>query len=252
MIRLVISDVDGTLVPKGESCVPENVKRAVGALISSGCSFAVASGRTYHSLRTLFNDHSDEIYYICCDGAVCVRAGRTLYRRPISEENVRRAFTAARQRGLSLLLSSDMEGYALDLEGGAFEQKLISEKTERFSVVESPFEVKKPIYKLAFYGERDGFGFIPSELRRSYHGGGWSEYVYRYADKGSALADLQARLLIAPRDTAAIGDGENDASMLLKSGHRYALTSALATAVGAEPCPSALHALELATLQRGE
>ncbi len=243
MIKLFISDVDGTLVPRGERIIPEELRRAVGRLISSGVRFAVASGRTYHSLSSLFGEYSDEIYYICCDGAVCVQAGKTLYRRPISEENVRRAFLTAKEQGSSLLLSSDRDGYALDGEGGAFLQKLVAEGTERFSPVKALCEVKEPIYKIAFYGKRDGFGFVPNGLRRSYHGDGWSEYVYRYADKGTALADLQARNSITARDTAAIGDGENDAPMLLKAAHRYALTPRLAELVGCDVCPSAIDAI---------
>ena len=93
--------------------------------------------------------------------------------------------------------------------------------------------MREQIYKIAFYGKSPCFTTAPTELRLSYKGNGWKEYVYRYADKGTALSDLQSRLYMAKFDTAAIGDGLNDASMLRGAKYPFALTEELKNAVPA-------------------
>ena len=41
-----------------------------------------------------------------------------------------------------------------------------------------------------------------------------AQYVNRFADKGSALSDLQMRLMLTKFDTAAMGDSGNDVAMM--------------------------------------
>lgn len=243
MIKLVMSDVDGTLLSGGESELSADTKRAIGALLSSGCAFAVASGRTYSSLSRLFREYSDMMYFICCDGALCVHSGRTLYHRPVSDEDIRKAFAISAEKRLSLLLSSATKDHIID-RGNGFTDELALSGTERFVTVRTLSEIKEPIYKLAFYGDTVGFNTVPNSLRLSYSANRWSEYVYRYADKGTALSDLKNRLYLTSYDTAAIGDGENDISMLKGAKYRFALMPQLAAATSAPMTNSAIEALK--------
>ena len=229
MIKLLISDVDGTLLKAGESTVSENVKKRLRAIVTEGGSVAVASGRTYRSLRHLLGDLADSVYLIPCDGALCIKGDRVLYHRPIPTETVRKAFAVAKENGLGLHLAAATCGYAFG--GSDFLAMLEGERVDTVTAVSSPTEVREAVYKLAFYGKSPCFTTVPSELRQSYKGGGWKEYVYRYADKGTALSDLQSRLFLAKFDTAAIGDGMNDVSMLRGAKYAYALTDGLKTAV---------------------
>ena len=216
MIKLLISDVDGTLLQAGEAVITENTKKRLRAFITAGGNVAIASGRTYRSLRLLLGDLADSVYLIPCDGALCVKGERVLYHRPIPTEVVRKAFIAAKENGLGLHLAAATHGYVF---GNAdFMTKLTEEHTDEVSTVSTASEVREPIYKLAFYGKSPSFATLPAELRLSYKGNGWKEYVYRYADKGAALSDLQSRLYLAKFDTAAIGDGLNDATMLKGAG----------------------------------
>ena len=64
MIKLLITDVDGTLLQKGEAAVGENIKKKLRAFIASGGTVAIASGRTYRSLSLLFGDLAENVYFI--------------------------------------------------------------------------------------------------------------------------------------------------------------------------------------------
>ena len=41
-----------------------------------------------------------------------------------------------------------------------------------------------------------------------------AQYVNRFADKGTALSNLQTRLMLTKFDTACIGDSGNDVAMM--------------------------------------
>ena len=51
MIKLVVCDIDGTLLEKGASVLSEETADALGALVSAGKKVALASGRSYYSMR---------------------------------------------------------------------------------------------------------------------------------------------------------------------------------------------------------
>ena len=228
-IKLLISDVDGTLLRAGESEVSVGIKKKIAAFLASGGNVAIASGRTYYSLLRLFREFEDSVYFIPCDGALCIKSGRVLYHRPISMGSIRSAFATAKECGLALHLAGAERGYVFG--DSEFEEKMTRWQVDEFSAVSTASEVREPIYKLAFYGKSPNFAAVPADLRKSYVGNGWVEYVYRYADKGLALSDLQSRLYLTKFDTAAIGDGSNDVSMLKGAKYAYALNPALKDAV---------------------
>ena len=244
MIKLLISDVDGTLLKSGEATVSENIKRKLRAFITSGGDVAIASGRTYRSLRMILGDIADSVYFIPCDGALCIKGDKVLYHRPIPSEIIRKAFAVAKENGLGLHLAAATCGYAYgDTD---FLSRLTEEHTDEISTVSTPTEVREAIYKLSFYGKSPCFTTVPAELRLSYKGNGWKEYVYRYADKGTALSDLQSRLYLAKFDTAAIGDGLNDVTMLKGAKYAFALTEELKNAVPhATPVVNVFEALDI-------
>ena len=79
MIRLTVSDLDGTLMPYGEKCVSPSVISAINRVTDNGITFAVSSGRTYTELLTYLPELSDKAYFICCDGALCVYKNKVIY-----------------------------------------------------------------------------------------------------------------------------------------------------------------------------
>lgn len=242
MVKLLISDVDGTLMAQTESQVPESIKRRLKAFVASGGELAIASGRTYSSLMTLFGDMAEGIYFAPCDGALCIRNGKILYHRPVSNENVRKAISIAKARGLGLHLAAADHGYAFG--GAEFEAKLTADHTEDFVRASNISDVRAPIYKIAFYGKAPNFDTVPVDLRFSYRANDWCEYVYRYVDKGTVLSDLSGRLYMSKFDVAALGDGMNDVPMLKGAKYAFALKDAVAEASGAVLRDNAAEALD--------
>ena len=68
MIKLVASDVDGTLVPDGTFEINPEIYDVIKALKEKNITFVAASGRQYASLKKLFAPVADQILYIPDNG----------------------------------------------------------------------------------------------------------------------------------------------------------------------------------------
>lgn len=216
MIKLIVSDFDGTLLPYGENAVSSTVGKQIRAALDSGVTFAVSSGRTYRELLTFLPEFADSIYFICCDGAYYVKKGKTLYARKIENTDLALFFGAARE-GFSFVLHGAENNYSfgeIPGEASVFAPTKISKASE----------ITEKIFKVTTYGRE----FKPSPysgLRMHWDGGENSsaQYVNRFADKGTALSDLQTRLALTKFDTACLGDSGNDVVMMKGAKYSFAI-----------------------------
>ena len=69
MVKLIASDVDGTLVKDSSPYIYSEMPQAIKELKKKGIIFCVASGRQYYSIRSLFKEVADDIAYIAENGA---------------------------------------------------------------------------------------------------------------------------------------------------------------------------------------
>ena len=63
-IKLVVSDVDSTLLMPHEEHVDRRFFETVKKLKNKGISLAIASGRTYEELKSIFAEAIEDIYFI--------------------------------------------------------------------------------------------------------------------------------------------------------------------------------------------
>ena len=75
MIRLVASDIDGTLLQGGARALSDELFGLIRVLKKRGILFCAASGRQYRSMRALFAQSEDDIAYLCENGAIVYRGG---------------------------------------------------------------------------------------------------------------------------------------------------------------------------------
>lgn len=74
MIKLIASDVDGTLIQDSTPDLYPEMVETIRSLKEKGILFCAASGRQYQSLRNVFREVADEIAYIAENGAhICYR-----------------------------------------------------------------------------------------------------------------------------------------------------------------------------------
>ena len=71
MIKLAASDIDGTLVPEGTNELNADIYEVIRELQKKGILFAAASGRHYSSMRYLFDEIAEDIFFVTENGS-CV------------------------------------------------------------------------------------------------------------------------------------------------------------------------------------
>ena len=70
MIKLIASDIDGTLVPDGTDQIDPEMFNIIKELKKRGIHFAGASGRQFVSMRKLFAPVKNDIFYITDNGSI--------------------------------------------------------------------------------------------------------------------------------------------------------------------------------------
>ena len=219
MIKLVVSDVDGTILKKGEEIVPARVFEAIEKLKKAGKKVAVASGRTYNSLVKLFSPVKEDLYFICCDGAVTIHNDKVIYCKQIGIGDVMDVIRRPEYDSHGVILCTPKTSYALR-GGDDFLATAYCQSGEYVLREEKLYDIKDPVVKIAVWskcGAAAPLNFLPKSLRVAYNVGEWCEYTSAISNKGLAVSDLQMRLYLTKFDTAAIGDGVNDVEMMKKA-----------------------------------
>ena len=199
MIKLAVSDFDGTLLPYTDSNLSEKLVSCIDELLNMEIVFAVSSGRTYSELVRYMPQYKDRIYFTCCDGALTVKNGNVLYSRRIEISDIE-MFFKHKNSHFSFVLHGAFQNYYYGN---------IPESAKEFSPtpVGNVYEIKDKIFKITSFGDTL---LLPenSGLRNHWDGGDLnvSQYVNRYCNKGTALSDLQVRLMFTKYDTVILGD----------------------------------------------
>ena len=77
MIKLIATDIDGTLVKDGTMHIDPEYMTVIHQLIQKGIHFVVCSGRQFISERKLFAPIKDELLYVT-DGGTVVRTPKEI------------------------------------------------------------------------------------------------------------------------------------------------------------------------------
>ena len=211
MIKLIVCDFDGTLLPYGDETVSDGTILKIRSFLKQGICFAVSSGRMYSELVNFLPEFKNDIYFICDDGALTVKSDKVICNKPISVNAIKKFFDL--NNFLCVNFHSLDEVYSFnDFECRSYGKQTINVK--RF------FEIKNPIYKIsAKMLPCASFDF--SGVRVHYNDESYYEFVSSYANKGISLIDLQLHLGINKYETVAVGDASNDIPMLLNSSQSF-------------------------------
>ena len=87
MIKLIATDIDGTLVKDGTLQIDPEYMTVVDKLIRKGIHIVVCSGRQFVSEQKLFAPIRDELLYIT-DGGTVVRTSKEILQVSIMPEDV--------------------------------------------------------------------------------------------------------------------------------------------------------------------
>ena len=229
MIKLIVTDIDGTLVKDGTLDINPEYMDVIKKLTEKGIHFVACSGRQYCSERQLFVPVKDRIFFIS-DGGTLIRTSEKILKvHTLSAEIWKNMARMAMFRWLH-----DSYGYDIrevpDLLEPSFENEQI---------------MKIAIYNTDHCEEKCAPVFTPywkDKVNMACAGKEWMDCTPHGADKKSAVAFLQEYLGISPEETCTFGDNINDIEMLKNAGYSYAVANAReeVQAAAKAVCPSYL------------
>lgn len=236
MIKLVASDIDGTLIKESTSQLYPEMIEAIKELEKKGILFCAASGRQYDSVRNVFRQVADHIAYIVENGAHIRYQGKNIAVTPMKREYVEGIMNMLRPYyGSCETVISTPEGSLVESTNGEFVDLLTYGYHNTFRRVKDVLAEKDEIIKIAVYRKGSirelGEGvFIPAwtkNVKACMAGEEWVDFMDASVDKGNALKFLQDHLGIQKQETMAFGDNDNDIGMMLAAGESYAVETAV-------------------------
>ena len=93
MIKLIASDIDGTLVKDGTLVIDPEYMDVIGKLIDKRIIFVACSGRQYRSERKLFAPIADRLLYIS-DGGTVVRTPKEVLKVDMMSDELWKGMSA--------------------------------------------------------------------------------------------------------------------------------------------------------------
>lgn len=232
MIKLVASDIDGTLVPEGTNQLNEDIYHVVRKMQEKGILFAVASGRHYSSMRFLFDTVWKDIIFVTENGSCVLQNGETVSVTYIAPDAARALLEQLRTyEGAEIILSTPEKIYT-ESKNREFRKRL-EDLHIRVEAVPDLLPYCCKTNKIAVYQEagtqemeKELQEMLGSTLNIVRAGAFWIDCMDRGADKGIALQRIQQKWNIAREETMAFGDNCNDIGMIKQAGESYAVANA--------------------------
>lgn len=233
-IKLIASDVDGTLVKDGSSTINPVYYALIEKLHDQGILFVASSGRTYGSISKLFAPVITKMGAISESGTMVWKEGAGHVLAPIPYDFIEELNRdVSRIEGAKILLTSKDHLYVSE-DGGAFSDWLTD--GYGYDLIACPdmqFPKNEVYVKYAIYYPKH-IDHVTTEfcnkwkdrMHLCYAGDMWLDCLMSGINKGYALSVIQKDLGITPEETMVFGDNQNDIEMMTDAAYSYAVSTA--------------------------
>ena len=233
MIKLIASDIDGTLVTDGSHELNPELYDVILKLRARGIQFAAASGRQWLSIESIFGPIKEKVFYLSDNGAYVGCHGRSLFINTIDRKMVMDMVQDVRNmEGLDVLLSGPDVIYA-ETDNQEFLDWIINGYRFHVKRVEDLTKVDSEFIKISVYRKTDVEAHTrilrekyEDSLKITIAGDMWMDCMKPGINKGQAVKLLQDSLGIKPEETMAFGDQLNDVEMLKQAYYSFAVGNA--------------------------
>ena len=232
MIKLIISDMDGTLLNSHHE-LPKDFMYVFEQLRQRGIYFCAASGRQYLSLLQFFDPIKDDMAFISENGAFVNVNGKEVYQNAISPYYIQQVLERYRQfTGMAVGLCGKKATYLFPTTPYAEEQVRIYHHT--VVKVTDLSEIEDDIFQITLLDPRGArehsfpafSSFSQEGLKVTISGAYWIDITNAGVNKGVAVTALQESLGITPNETMAFGDYLNDLELPARATYSYAMKNA--------------------------
>jgi hydroxymethylpyrimidine pyrophosphatase-like HAD family hydrolase len=236
--RLLALDIDGTLLGSDKG-VSERTRAAIAAAHARGVRLVLLTGRRYPAARRVAETLGHDVPLVLHNGALIVEAGSVLRCRPLGRAAAASAVRLGRAQGAEPVIHAGQRGEGrLLIERVSPGNKLLVDYLDRSGAdvvrvadLLTELLLGEDPMQVMFAGAAAAMDALVAPLgdalggearleRTTYprQGVGIIDVLHPGVGKAGALAFLQQRWGLAPRETLAIGDNWNDREMLERAG----------------------------------
>ena len=213
MIKLIVSDIDGTLLKDGGNELNPELFDVILKLRKQGMQFAAATGRQWVSIERVFDPVN--LYLNTVDSRLILEMTREI-----------------RDLGLTPMISGPDVVY-LDERDQEVSDWMVNGYKYRVEQVKDLMQVQGPFIKVSAYCPSN-VDSITKDLRAKYQdrlkiaisGDMWMDCMALGVNKGEAVKLLQESLGISPKETMVFGDQMNDIEMMGQAYYSFAVGNA--------------------------
>ena len=226
MVKLVVSDMDGTLIDRDE-VLSEKAVKIVEELKKKGILFTVATGRAESMASEYVKVLGVEIPYIACNGVTIVNNDEILLRNKVPLKGLQSVVEQAERMNMSMVYSIDgIERVYKTTPWIENQRRSFDRYHEEHRFTRDDWETLYIDKLMIMDEERKGAIVILEDMCKQLSGEyGFTRYtnksveiVNKNSTKASALQVVTKHLGIEMKDVLAIGDHRNDLEMLLQAG----------------------------------
>lgn len=224
-MKLIIADLDGTLISKQQ--MSDSTKQTIQKLIDQGYLFTLATGRHKDATRRVANELMVDLPVICTNGAFIYdfKREKVIHQDIIDTKSVQKVLEILNEQMSSYLLyttqsivSNQSAKDKLALRIGSFESLVVKDESLKDYL---PLGLLKILIiepdEIKFKQLREKLSSLDSVYVLSSQAS-FIDVGNKVANKGRALEILSVHLNIPLEEVFAIGDQENDITMIQKAG----------------------------------
>lgn len=235
-VRLVVADVDGTLVTPGKILTPR-ARAVVQTILEAGIAFTITSGRPPLGMKTLIEELQLQDPISAFNGGLVVRPNLSVIREHLVPSETAQAVIDTLTTGkLDVWVYGGEEWYVRSRHGPHVDRE---EWTVRFApTVVSTYEglLDRVVKIVGVSDDHEAMARCVTEVQRQFgrrvsaalSQPYYVDVTHPKANKGEVVSALSALLAIPSAQIATIGDMPNDVLMFKQSGLSIAMGNASA------------------------
>jgi Cof subfamily protein (haloacid dehalogenase superfamily) len=234
MIRLIASDLDGTLLQNGAQSLTAEALDLIKEIQALGIQFVAASGRQYASMKELFAPLWKDIFFVAENGSLIVHKNKVLDKTVIRPDIAAELISELYQNDNCDVMVSGAHSvfFQPKPQTRPYIEKLLYEVKNTITLVSDLASLEDEIIKISAIVYEDAAHALCAEmlpkwsgrLHTAVSGKEWVDFTP--SSKGEAIEKLRIKLGLEQDELVAFGDNFNDESMFGAVRYSYAMNSA--------------------------
>ncbi|MFT3902476.1 MAG: HAD family hydrolase [Niabella sp.] len=231
MIKLIVTDLDGSLLTDDKQ-IPPDFWDIIKQLQARGIVFVLASGRPYQGMLRQFEPLKPYAYFASDNGSYLLHNEDVLLTNALLHEDVAKFASIARPIPDTVAIACGRELAYMEPCNDEL-KKVALQYYQRYEIVYDLSSVTDTILKISICDIKGSaensfphFEPFAKDYKIAVSGKVWLDITSATANKGTAIKYLQEWLGISPDETLAFGDYMNDLELLQSAKYSYAMKNA--------------------------